>query len=797
MTYNPFHAIRKADDLAPDLAAKLFVPEASPIWGNIQAPINHLIVGPRGAGKTMVLRQLHHQGRSIHDYLSLYLQISRISDIFRSLFSQDPPDTSNILKHYSLVFSDYLCLEILRELTKALEAVGSINKKRAFNQVRPLFPSSANVKALSDFAAWSSDLQQKIEKDTHLWSINDECSWTPLFDLPSTVQRIPGVLQQLLPHLNQNQPCLYLLLDESSPIPEPCQEVLNRLLHRGRHYCVKLAVRPYEWTTLRTGTGARIEIDTDVKPLYIQYPDELSTDNIAHMKAVVERILVEVGDVEHEHQGRKGYTPLVVDAVFPAGNQPYSGFPAICAASSGNFQNLLTLCSCMIATAIEKGAEAVTSVSPATQCEAMVRYSKDYEERNPYEESRSFCQALLRKVRSMPSSEIAIGFQYRHTTDDLVVSDYLPESEGRLIKTAFSAGFIRNIDRQLTPLFDVPARFYLSRGLLPREGLPLDAPVEPPLEIDADYVRKNTGPRRKGRTTMPDRPIKAFLSTSFSEGLAQQRTDLKSALQSVQIDCKDVTGHLTSQFLFTSVVKAIRNTDFTILDATIPRAYTMFEIGICAAIDHKARDVICVVNDEDNESTSVIDALPTFVTKLPIVRYSLAAQRIHQAASEIRSRAVELRSQTSEFSKVSLTEVSLKPRRRDRTVYISLPSRPRRKKTIESLRRKLEGNGWVTIVEEDMKSYAANELQIAVQCAYTARVGIIDTTGVHGGPDLLQCYKLGLFVGKKAPWRALWVEETQYAEKRTFASVPGLKHATWKDEDALAEAVLSFLNEEA
>ena len=104
------------------------------------------------------------------------------------------------------------------------------------------------------------------------------------------------------------------------------------------------------------------------------------------MKAVVERILVEVGDIEHEHQGRKGYTPLVVDAVFPAGNQPYSGFPAICAASSGNFQNLLTLCSCMIATAIEKGAEAVTSVSPATQREAMVRYSKDYEERNPYEE---------------------------------------------------------------------------------------------------------------------------------------------------------------------------------------------------------------------------------------------------------------------------------------------------------------------------------------------------------------------------------------------------------------------------
>lgn len=797
MKHNPFHAIRKADDLHPDLAVKLFVPEASPIWANIQAPINHLIVGPRGAGKTMVLRQLHHQGESTHGYVSLYLQISRISDIFRNLFSEVQPEISGVQKHYRLVFSDYLCLEILRELTKTVEEVCSSNKQHAFDQIRPLFPSSANVSALDELEVWSSDLQQKIEQDTHRWSINDECTWEALFDLPSTVQRIPAILQQLLPNLNQREPCLYLLLDESSPIPEACQEVLNRLLHRGRHYCVKLAVRPYEWTTLRTETGARIEIDTDVKPLYIQYSDDLSSENIAHMQAVVERILeVQLGDAGHEFDGWK-QGPLKVDGIFPSGNNPYSGFTAICAASSGNFQNLLTLCSCMIATAIDKGTEVLTNISPSTQSEAMVRYSKDYEERNPYEESRSFCQALLRKVKSsISSSAIAIGFQYRHAPDDLVVADYLPESEGRLIKTAFSAGFIRNIDRQLMPLFDVPARFYLSRGLLPREGLPLDAPIEPPLEIDSDYIRKNTGPRRKVATPSHDGQLRAFLSTSFSAALAQQRIDLKNALGSVQVNCTDVADRMTSQFLFSSVFRAIRQTDFTILDATLPRPYTMFEIGICAAIDQKSRNVICVINDEGDESNAAIEALPTFMTTLPIVRYSLTASRVRQAASEIRARAVDLRSQTSEFARVAITEVPLKPRRRSRTAYISLPDRPRRERTLTFLRKKLEEIGWTAIVEEDVRSFGANELQVAVQCAYTARVGIIDTTGTAGGPELLQCYKLGLFVGKRAPWRALWVEEAGHAQKRTFASVPDLKHVSWTDEEALAEAVLSFLDQE-
>lgn len=733
----------------------------------------------------MVLRQLHHQGApgaSAHGYLSIYLQISRISDIFRSLFSPDHADAdSDEVRHYRLVFSDYLCLEVLRELATLLS---SCREQITPNHFRRLLPSSVSgISALGALEEWCSESQQDIEQSIQRWSINRKCDWTPLFDLPATVERIPGILRALFSGLHPNSPCLYLLLDESSPIPEACQQVINRLLHRGRPYCVKLAVRPYEWTTLRTNSGSHIEIDTDVKPLYIQYPDELSDEYRDQMRTVVERTLaIEAGQLD-----------LTVDSVFPDGSHRYAGFRAICAASSGNLQNLLTLCSCVVATAIDKGAKSATNISPETQHEAVVRYSKDYEERNPYEDSRLLCQALVRKVRSMPPSQQSIGFQYQHGQEDLISPDYIPDSEGRLIKTAFSAGFVRNTDKQTVPLFDVPARFHLSRGLLPREGLALDAPKAPATDIDTDYIRTNTRPRAGTPRPANEKPLRAFLSTSFSDALAQQREDLKRELGVVQVECRDVADESASQFLFSAVVRGIRNSDFTILDATMPRPYTMLEIGICAGIDQRSRNVICVINDDGDESNRCIERLPAFMAKLPIVRYSLDPQRIRRAATEIRSRAIGLRSGPSEFSKVAITDVPLKPRKQSQTVFVSLPDRPRRKKTLEALKAALMDVGWTVIVEEDATSFSANEFQVAVQCAYTSRIGIVDTTAAEGGADLLQCFKLGLFLGKRAPWRALWVEEARSADPAVFASVPNLEHHVWDSEASLCDAAVSFL----
>lgn len=52
MHYNPLYDVAKADAHTPKDVAALFVRDASPIWRDLQYPINHLVVGAR-TGKTM------------------------------------------------------------------------------------------------------------------------------------------------------------------------------------------------------------------------------------------------------------------------------------------------------------------------------------------------------------------------------------------------------------------------------------------------------------------------------------------------------------------------------------------------------------------------------------------------------------------------------------------------------------------------------------------------------------------------------------------------------------------------
>lgn len=50
--HTPFDDAAKADAHTPVDLATLFVHDASPIWVDLQCPINHIVVGARGAGKT-------------------------------------------------------------------------------------------------------------------------------------------------------------------------------------------------------------------------------------------------------------------------------------------------------------------------------------------------------------------------------------------------------------------------------------------------------------------------------------------------------------------------------------------------------------------------------------------------------------------------------------------------------------------------------------------------------------------------------------------------------------------------
>ena len=795
--HNPFRAIVKADDLSPALAATLFVPEASPIWSDLQHPINHIVVGPRGAGKTIALKQLDYRTQESQDrtpqYAGIYIQISRISTIFKTLFTTSPQDRDSLTTaHFQRVFSDYLWLEIARELgTFLLHHAPRVPATRSRSLLKQM--TGLDVHSVDDLHDYCATSHLQIEQQIQSWSIDKTCSWRPLGDLSASLHRVARVLREFLPDLRRDRPCLYVLVDESAPIPIECQAVINGLLHRGRPYCVKLAIRPFEWETLHTSSGARIELDTDVAPLHIHYPNELQDAYVSRMRSVVNRVL--------QTQGLHGQeTPptvhLDIDEILVHDRRKrYSGFPSICAASSGNPQNLLLICSSIFTAA---GAQRVSvpqddglRLSGRLQDDAVRLWSKDYEDHNPYGDARAFCRALLKTIRNSRQTPRTIGFTCVPDAPDLFAPDYLPDDVGNRIKSAFSGGFLRNTQPETTSLFDAPARFHISRGLLPREGLDLTLPILPEVPLDRSFLIKHAkefvGGRAAGPSTIQG-TIHAFLSVSFSDLLQQQRADIKHLLGNVGIECKDV-GDVARQFLFSAIYREILRADVTILDATILRPFTMFEVGLCAGAT-KRKGVICIVNDSDEDDA--VERLFEPLRKLPILTFSFSDDRLPRLAAEIGARTRELLTGPSEFSKVALTGVSLRPRKpRDKAVYVSLPDSPLRARALETIAARLEPEGWDVILEEDVATYTANEFQVAIQCAYMSRVGVIDTSGKEG-PDLMQCYKLGLFPGKRN-WRVLRTEQKAHSRREVFATVPSMNYFCWSTFEELANGVARFL----
>ena len=100
---------------------------------------------------------------------------------------------------------------------------------------------------VGDVANNCARLQIQVESSIQSWQISGRCAWQPLGDLPTIVARLAKALRHANSWLERDKPCLYVLLDESSPVPLACQTVLNNLLLRGQAYCAKIAVRPFEW----------------------------------------------------------------------------------------------------------------------------------------------------------------------------------------------------------------------------------------------------------------------------------------------------------------------------------------------------------------------------------------------------------------------------------------------------------------------------------------------------------------------------------------------------------------------
>ena len=781
---NPFLDILKADVLSPDQATRLFVPEASPIWEDVQRPINHILIGPRGAGKTMALKQLDHKSHwrtAGAPFVGLYLQISRICTIFSSLFDHSRSAGDNALTAtFMRIFADYVWLEVVREVLDFLRLREDIvSPASATTAIQEAF--GFDVRSIADAEAHRGELAEGMEQTIQEWSTNpDAISWTMSFNPSQSLDRCANALRSAVSRLARDRPCVYLLLDESSPIPIECQAVLNGLLHRGHSYCVKLAVRPFEWATFRTAAGRTIELDTDVWPLQVRYP---SDDNYASQMAKVLVRVLRTHDANHQSP-----TPAV-DKIFPRDDSfRYSGFSSLARASSGNPQNMLQICSYMFGAVTFRPD---TGFAPELQDRVIRAWSKDYEDRNPYTDSRSFCRALLRRIAKGTSP--AIGFRVRDEQEDLFSGDYVRPALGRLIQSGFAGGFLRALDpERARSLVEVPARFTISPGLLPVVGLQLNVPVEPLTEIDGEFVRDGVrgGPRRPP-VPEPRREMKAFLSTSFSRAVGQQRSDIKEYLRRVGVKCDDVEDRLEAQFLFSAIVRKIRESDFVVLDATVLRPYTMLEIGICAGVPRRPKDVVCVINEDSDQA---VRDLPPFVQVLPILTFSYDSGRLVELAAKILSRAEGLLAQKSEFGQVAITRASLRRPRRQKSVYVSLPPSSVSRRALLEIRKDLEAVGWNVFSDEDGESYCANAFQVSVYCAHLTRVGVVDTSG-SGEGDLLQCFRLGLFVGKGSPWRVLHTRHPTAGEKGSepFASVPNLHVNAWNTIEELKQLIVEFL----
>ena len=181
--HNPFTEIIKADELSARRARSLFVPEASPIWSHIQNPLNHVIVGPRGAGKTIALRQLDHRGQNASSdelgFIGIYVQISRISTTFQSLF-EEATERQDVeaTRMFQRVFSDNVWMEILAEMARYLqthtEGPLTIDARQIF-QV-----TGIEAKTAEELEDQCIGQQAEIERRIQTWSVTSDYSWRPM-----------------------------------------------------------------------------------------------------------------------------------------------------------------------------------------------------------------------------------------------------------------------------------------------------------------------------------------------------------------------------------------------------------------------------------------------------------------------------------------------------------------------------------------------------------------------------------------------------------------------------------------
>ena len=335
-------------------------------------------------------------------------------------------------------------------------------------------------------------------------------------------------------------------------------------------------------------------------------------------------------------------------------------------------------------------------------------------------------------------------------------------------------------------MFDVPGSFRLSRGALPELDISLDTPAIPPLPIDRTFIEKGSRTVYTPRAAKTPDPV-AYLSSSFIESTDPRWNAVTQALLCAGFSFPKVQSARKSSAWLHSARRKIDKARVALFGGQVASSRTMFEIGLCAGA---SRPVDVIVGRLDNGQVPLEETVG--LPSLSTVSHQANDGNYSRFAAEARAVAEQLMAHPSDFANIALTGVSLRPkRRREKTIYLSMPETVADRFPLDKIREGLAARGWSMITEADMTSYAANPLQVPVLCAFTARVGVIDTSAADG-LDAIQSYKLGLFAGKRG-WRVLHTSNTEPAIPSPLDCVVGLEYFRWDGEAELVERILGFV----
>ncbi|MEW6104113.1 MAG: hypothetical protein AB1630_09955 [bacterium] len=804
--YNPFF-INRAENFTDAEVADFFVRNL--VWDEVREPVNHIIYGAPGTGKSMILKRLSSESMFYKEdylegqkYIGVYLHISKVSNIFHPIFPHLKKEGSNKKEEdifwFQRLFGHYLCIKILDKIINILELIckGDEIKMDKFAEGITI-GLNEKYRSLQDIKDFCRRQEHAIEQGIPYFAISVH-EHKPLFEISSFLDRVSSEIIKVYKSIFGEDIYVYLLFDESSATSIECQKVINIILQRGYPYRTKLAVRPYEWETLNVLDGPSLEIDSDFKLLSVEYLNK-NEDKYKELLKDMANKMIMTRAIEEKKEGWSDFSGGI-EYLLNDIEGDYSGFDKICKVSSGSILRLLLLCSEMFSVADEENvfSNGICPIRHQIQDKVIKRYSKEQVFWNikrieKGEGIKKLCQALLKKIKeeNFKGSLIKIGSS--QTQQVLFEDEFLEDGVGEKLKPAFTHGFFRFLDKNSDNFWRVPSSFNINKVLFPQDELGLEEDQQP-LVIEQEFIEpyfqmfhKTPKKLEQERELDENKELSAFFSTSLAPYSKDQREAIKNVLLRYNIKCLDIEDLRKGQFLLSNIIKHIENYDFAIVDLTEIKPDVMLELGICAGL---AKPVVCIFNQEFK---SKIEDLPEWILLFSIIPYRFEPKELDKMASEIKNEVIRMWDKkkkkliNNEFIKTGRFGSSLRPPIQKDTIYLSYPLD--RKDIWRGVYPKIENyfKNYRIINEDNAPFMDANVVTKPIFCASLAKYIFVDTTN----NDHLQFYKLGVGgVMSKAHW-TMRIEEERMADQKVSLWIE--RYRTWNNTDDLIALMEEFI----